>query len=111
MIEAAGLVDTGELQIFDRVDDLVQVLLREMQIPGCHLQVFMTEKKLDGAQVGSGFQCADASPSCSEPWGVTLLRMPARFRASVQARHTILSVIGCSQSRCIREGTAGRCVA
>jgi len=38
--------------------------------------------------------------------GETLLRMPARFRASAQARHTILSVIGCSQSRCRREGNS-----
>ena len=56
MIEAAGLVDTGELQIFDRVRDLLQVLPRQMQIPRCHLQIFMTEQKLDGTQVRACFQ-------------------------------------------------------
>jgi len=56
MIGAAALVDAGQLQLFDRVGDLVQVLLRQMQIPGRHLQILMAEQKLDGAQVGSGFQ-------------------------------------------------------
>ena len=56
MVEAATLIDARQLQLFDRVDGLVQVLLREMQIAGRHLQVLMTEKKLDGAQVGAGFQ-------------------------------------------------------
>jgi hypothetical protein len=28
----------------------------QMQIPGCHLQIFMAEQKLDGAQVGAGFK-------------------------------------------------------
>ena len=36
-------------------------------------------------------------------WGVTL-RMSALLAATVQARHTTLSVTGCSQSRCMREG-------
>ena len=56
MIGTATLLDAGQLQLFDRVGDLVQVLLREVQIPGCHLQILMTEQKLDGAQVGSGFK-------------------------------------------------------
>ena len=56
MVEAAALVDVGELQFFDGVGDLVQVLLGKMQIPGRGLQILMTEQKLDGAQVGSGFQ-------------------------------------------------------
>jgi hypothetical protein len=51
MIEAATLIDAGQLQLFDGVGDLVQVLLGQMQIPGRGLQIFMTEQKLDGAQV------------------------------------------------------------
>jgi hypothetical protein len=51
-----GSARRWKLQLFDRVGDLVQVLLREVQIPGCHLQILMTEQKLDGAQVGSGFK-------------------------------------------------------
>ena len=42
-------------------------------------------------------------------WGVTLLRMPALLAASLQVRHTILSVIGCSESRCMREGNRYVC--
>ena len=56
MIEAAGLVNTGELQIFDRVRDLLQVLPRQMQIPRCRLQIFMTEQKLDRTQVRARFE-------------------------------------------------------
>jgi hypothetical protein len=56
MIGATTLVDAGQLQFLDRVRDLVQMLLRQMQIPGCHLQILMAEQKLDGAQVGSGFK-------------------------------------------------------
>ena len=56
MIEAAALVDAGELQFFNRVDDLVQVLLGKMQIPSRGLQILMAQQKLDGAQVGTGFQ-------------------------------------------------------
>ena len=54
--ESGALLDAGQLQLFDRVGDLVQVLLREVQIPGCHLQILMTEQKLDGAQVRTSFQ-------------------------------------------------------
>ena len=56
MIGATALVDARQLQLFDRVGNLVQVLLGQVQIPGCHLQVLMTEQKLDGAQVGAGFK-------------------------------------------------------
>jgi len=56
MITASTFVDAGQLQFFDRVGNLVQVLLGKMQIPGRGLQIFMTEQKLDGAQVGAGFQ-------------------------------------------------------
>ena len=56
MIEAAAFLYAGELQFFDRVDDLMQVLLGQVQIPGCHLQILMAEQKLNGAQVGTGFQ-------------------------------------------------------
>ncbi len=41
MMGAAALVDTGELQLFERVGDLLQVLLRQVQIPGCYLQILM----------------------------------------------------------------------
>ena len=56
MIGTAALIDAGELQFFDRVGDLVQVMLGQMQIPRRYLQIFMTKQKLDGAQVGSGFK-------------------------------------------------------
>jgi hypothetical protein len=54
--EEAALVDARQLQFFDRVGNLVQVLLGQMQVAGCRLQIFMPEQKLDGAQVGTGFQ-------------------------------------------------------
>jgi hypothetical protein len=63
MIEAATLIDAGQLQLFDGVGDLVQVLLGQLQISGHGLQIFMTEQKLDGAQV-SGQLPASGSPSC-----------------------------------------------
>jgi len=56
VVEAASLVDVGQLQFFQGVDDLVQVLFGKMQIPRRGLQILMTEQKLDGAQVGTGFQ-------------------------------------------------------
>jgi len=56
MIEAAALVDTGELQIFNRVRDLLQLLRRQVQVPRCHFQILMTEQKLDGTQVGARFE-------------------------------------------------------
>jgi hypothetical protein len=56
MIGTAGLFDVAELQFFDRVSHLVQVMLGQMQIPGRYFQILMTEQKLDDAQVGSGFK-------------------------------------------------------
>ena len=56
MIEPAALLDAGEFQLFDGVGDLVQVLLREVQILGRGLQILVTEQDLDGAQVGARFQ-------------------------------------------------------
>src|SRR5450631_1235653 len=56
MIETAALINTGELQALNGVGDLLQVLRRQVQIPGCHLQILMAEQKLDGAQVGTGFE-------------------------------------------------------
>jgi hypothetical protein len=56
VIGAARLVDAGELQFFNRVGDLLQALLGQMQVPGGHLQVLVAEQELDGAQVGAGFQ-------------------------------------------------------
>ena len=56
MIRPAALVDARELQFFDGVRDLVQVMLGQMQIPGCYFQILMTEQQLDGAQVGSGLK-------------------------------------------------------
>ena len=56
MMGAAALIHAGQLQLIERVGHLVQVLLRQMQIPGCHLQILMAEQKLDGAQVGTCFQ-------------------------------------------------------
>ena len=56
MIKVAAQLDVGQLQLFDGVGDLVQVLLGKMQIAGRGLQILMTEQKLDGAQVGASFQ-------------------------------------------------------
>lgn len=56
VIGAAALIDAGQLQLFDGVGDLVQVLFGQMQIPGGGFQILMTEQKLDGAQVGARFQ-------------------------------------------------------
>ena len=56
VVEAWTLVDARQVQLFDGVDDLLQVLLGQMQISGCHLQVLMTEQKLDGTQVSARFQ-------------------------------------------------------
>jgi len=56
MIGTAALVDVAELQLFDRVGHLVQVMRGQMQIPGRYFQILMTEQKLDGAQVGSGLK-------------------------------------------------------
>jgi hypothetical protein len=53
---ATALVDADELQFFDRVGDLLQALLGKVKIPGCYLQILMTEQKLDGAQVRAVFQ-------------------------------------------------------
>ncbi len=56
MVEGASLIDARELQFLDGVGDLLQVLCGQVQIPGRHLQILMTEQKLDGAQVGTGFE-------------------------------------------------------
>jgi len=56
MIGATALLDAGQLELFDGVGNLVQVLLGQVQIPGCHFQILMAEQKLDGAQVSSGFK-------------------------------------------------------
>ena len=56
MIGTAALIDAGELQLFNGVGDLAQVLLRKVQIPGRGLQIFMTQQKLNGTQVGAALQ-------------------------------------------------------
>jgi hypothetical protein len=56
MMEAATLVDAGQLQFLDRVDGLLKVLLGQVEIPSGHFQVLVTEQKLDGAQVSPRFQ-------------------------------------------------------
>ena len=43
MIRPAALVDVAELQFFDRVGDLVKVMLGQMQIPRRNFQILMTE--------------------------------------------------------------------
>ena len=53
MIEAASLVGAGEVEFFKRVGDLVQVGLGKVQVAGRGLQIFMTEQKLDGAQLAA----------------------------------------------------------
>ena len=82
------------------------VLLGQVQIPGCHLQILMTEQKLDGAQVGAA-SSKWVAQACRTRCGETTLRMRPSWPPA-HARHTILSVIGCSRSRCSATGT-GRC--
>ena len=110
MIEAAALVDAGELQFLDGVDDLLQVLRGQVQIPGCHLQILMAEQKLDGAQVGTGFEQM-RGPAWRTRCGLTVLRRPAFLAASVHATPYGLVADGLLASRdaCVR-GT-GRCAA
>ena len=43
MIGTAALVDVAELQLFDRVGHLVQVMRGQMQIPGRYFQIFMPD--------------------------------------------------------------------
>ena len=95
MIETAALVDARELQFLDGVGDLLQVLRGQVQIPGCHLQILMAEQKLDGAQVGTGFEQM-RGPCMSNQVRRTDLRRPAFLAASVHASHTVLSLMGCS---------------
>ena len=103
MIRPAALVDVGELQFFDRVGDLVQVMRGKMQIPRCYFQILMTEQKLDGAQIGAGFQQMGC-PAVANQMGRHCLADAGLLAASEQMRHTVLSVIGCSESRSVREG-------
>jgi hypothetical protein len=103
MIGTVALVDAGQLQLFQRVGDPAQVLLGQVQISGCDLQTLMPEQKLEGAQVGAGLKQVGRQ-ECRTRCGETALRMPAFFAACVHASHTTLSVIGCWQSRCRREG-------
>ena len=56
MVEGTGLVDARKLQFLEGVGDLLQMLRGQVQIAGRHLQIFMAEQKLDGAQVGAGFE-------------------------------------------------------
>jgi hypothetical protein len=56
VVEGTGLVDAREPQFLDGVGDLLQMLRGQVQIAGRHLQIFMAEQKLDGAQVSTGFQ-------------------------------------------------------
>ena len=69
MIEAATLVDAGELQFVDRVGNLVQVLLGQMKVAGSGLQIFMPEQKLDGAQIGAGFEQMSGPAMTKIKWG------------------------------------------
>jgi hypothetical protein len=56
MMRAAALIDAGEGQPFERVGDLLQMALGEMEILGRGLQIFMSQQQLNGAQVGAGFE-------------------------------------------------------
>ena len=51
-----GSAQRWKLQLFDGVGHLVQVMLGQVQVPGCYFQILMTKQKLDGAQVGTGFK-------------------------------------------------------
>ena len=61
-------------------------------------------------QVGSGFQQMGC-PAVTNQMGCH--RLAGCFgppgQLLLQARHTVLSVIGCSESRCMREGTRYVC--
>jgi len=56
MKRATALFDAEQGKVFNRVRDLLQMALREVQILSGGLQISVAEQKLDGAQVGSGFQ-------------------------------------------------------
>jgi L-lactate utilization protein LutB len=56
MKRAAALVDARKSHILERVHDLLQMLLGQVQIPGRGLQVFMAEQELDGSEVCSTFE-------------------------------------------------------
>ncbi len=56
MVEGASLVEARQLQFLDGVGDLLQALRGQVQIAGRHFQILMAEQKLDGAQVGTGFE-------------------------------------------------------
>jgi hypothetical protein len=45
-----------EGECIERAGGCAEMSLGEMQIDGSYFEVAMTEKYLDGAQVGSGFQ-------------------------------------------------------
>jgi hypothetical protein len=53
---AATLLHAGQLQLFDGVGNLLQVLLGKVKIAGCHLQIFVTKQKLNSTQVRAGFK-------------------------------------------------------
>ena len=55
-----------------------------MQIPGRDLQILMTEQKLDGAQVGTGFQQMRGPAVANQVRALLGLRMPASLAAFVQ---------------------------
>ena len=56
VVGVAALIGAGELQLFEWVGDLMQMLRGQVKIPGRSLQILMTEQQLNGAQVGTGFQ-------------------------------------------------------
>ena len=53
VIEGAAQLDAGQLQFLNGVSDLLQAGRGEVEIARGHLQVFVAEKKLDGAQIRS----------------------------------------------------------
>jgi len=56
VVEGTRLIDARELQFLDGVGDLLQVVRGQVQIAGRHFQILMAEQKLDGTQVGTGFE-------------------------------------------------------
>src|SRR5271169_138316 len=89
------LVRAGYLDGFERTGNRLQMAPGQVQIDGGMSELGVSEKNLNSAQVGAGFQhvCCEAVPQVC---GDTCLVIPARLVASFTACQTIFSVMGTS---------------
>ena len=88
--------DRLECERVKRTGGGVQVPLRQMQIPAGRVQVSMTEQKLNGAQIRSGFQQV-GSEAMPQGMGWTRLSSPARWAACCTALKMLLESMGTSR--------------